>query len=236
MKTHLKIAFFFPLMLLKHRRFVREDGVKSLWRSLRFNLNYFTTSEALKLPVYISSNYRLKTLQGTITITEPLVTGMIRFGTYEIGTYDKKSDSGILDLKSGSQLTFHGKARFGVGCRISLNPDAHLSFGNDFVVTAASTFICSNRISFGQSCLLSWEILFMDTDLHMLLPKSSKPEEIHIGDRNWIGCRCTILKSTKTGANCVIGANSQLSKSYPGDKVLISGSPAKIVRENIDWK
>lgn len=236
MRTHFQIAILFPFILVKHHRLVREHGVKSLWKSLYFNLKQFSMSDALKLPVYVSSNYRLKSLAGKVILNGPFETGTVQFGMLEIGSYDKKSDVGIIDIKEGCTVTFEGKALFGVGCRISMNPGGHLSFGDNFVVTAASVFICSNRISFGHSCLLSWEILFMDTDLHTILPSSSKKEEIHIGDRNWIGCRCTILKSTKTGASCVIGANSQLRKAYPGNNLLIAGFPAKIVREQVDWK
>lgn len=235
-KTHFKIAFLFPFAILKHRYFVRKQGVKSLWKSLCFNLKQFSTADALKLPVFVSSNYRLKSLEGKVIMNPTIETGMVKFGTYEIGIYDGKTDVGIIDLKAGSTLTFEGNALFGVGCRISVNPEGHLSFGSDFVVTAASTFICSNRISFGKSCLLSWEILLMDTDLHTILPASKKKEEIHIGDRNWIGCRCTLLKSTETGTNCIIGANSQLSKVYQENNVLIAGVPAVIIRREVDWK
>ncbi len=236
MKTHLKIAMLFPAMLLKHRHFTRKHGMKSLWRSLRLNLRQFPLADALRLPIYVSSNYRLKSLDGKMILNAPIEPGIVKFGTYEIGTYNGATDTGIIDLKPDSTITFDGKALFGVGCRISVNASGHLRFGEDFVVTAASTFICSNLISFGKSCLLSWEILLMDTDLHTILPVSTKKEEIHIGDRNWIGCRCTLLKSTETGANCIIGANSQLRKAYHEDNVLIAGNPAAIVRREVNWK
>lgn len=235
MKTHLKIACLFVVAALQHRQFVRKEGAKSLWRSLYLNLNQFTLSEALKLPIYVHKSYRLKSISGKIIINQPLSRGLVKFGTFEIGTYDKKSDTGIIDLQGDSTLTFEGEALFGVGCRLSLNSGGHMSFGENFVVTASSTFICSNRITFGHSCLLSWENLFMDTDLHTIEPKSTKKEEIHIGNRNWIGCRCTILKGTETGENCVIGANSQISSSFTENDVLIAGIPAKIVKKGVSW-
>jgi acetyltransferase-like isoleucine patch superfamily enzyme len=42
----------------------------------------------------------------------------------------------------------------------------------------------------------------------------NEDREVIVGNRNWIGCRTTVLKGTKVGDNCVIGANSFLNKSF----------------------
>lgn len=56
-----------------------------------------------------------------------------------------------------------------------------------------------------------------------------------IDDNTIIGMGSTIMNGAKIGKNCMIGANSLVTKSIPcEDGVLIIGSPAKIVRKLTD--
>ena len=83
--------------------------------------------------------------------------------------------------------------------------------GRDFIVTGRSVILCTKRITFGDECLLSWDLLIMDTDWHSVISTAdsrilnpSKP--INVGNHVWIGCRSVILKgvsiSDKCGCSC----------------------------------
>ncbi|MCH2223361.1 MAG: hypothetical protein MK066_01235 [Crocinitomicaceae bacterium] len=235
MQKKLRLILTLPILLLRHRLFIFQYGIRAFRNSLRINFKHFDLKVAKHFPIYVSRNYVLKSLEGKIILPKEWQTGMIQFGTFEIGIYDSKTDKGIIDLKPSSQLIFEGRALLGVGCRISVNEKAKLTIGDDFTITASSTIICSNIIRFGVGCLLSWEILIMDSDLHTLLPKSEKLEEVHIGAKNWIGAKSTLLKSTKTGEGCIIGTSSLLSSSF-GDHVLIAGNPAKVLKDDVSWE
>lgn len=58
-----------------------------------------------------------------------------------------------------------------------------------------------------------------------------KKRPIIIGDGCFIGSNSIILKGTNLGKNCVVGAGSVVSGSFP-DNVIIAGNPAKIIKEN----
>jgi acetyltransferase-like isoleucine patch superfamily enzyme len=79
----------------------------------------------------------------------------------------------------------------------------------------------------------------MDTDFHKILDKSNKiineDKEITIGNKVWIGCRCTILKGASIKDNIVIGANSFISGIFNGSNQIIAGNPPKILKNDIDW-
>ena len=58
-----------------------------------------------------------------------------------------------------------------------------------------------------------------------------KKRPIIIGDGCFIGSNFIILKGTNLGKNCVVGAGSVVSGSFP-DNVIIAVNPAMIIKEN----
>lgn len=61
---------------------------------------------------------------------------------------------------------------------------------------------------------------------------------IVIGDNVWVGGNCMIVAGVKIGRNCVIGANSVVTRDVP-DYCLAVGAPAKVIkrydREKDEW-
>lgn len=55
-------------------------------------------------------------------------------------------------------------------------------------------------------------------------------KNIKIGKHCWIGGNVSILAGVELGDRVLVGANSVVSKSFPGN-VVIAGCPAKIIRE-----
>ena len=63
----------------------------------------------------------------------------------------------------------------------------------------------------------------------------NKSKNIRIGNHVWIGQNATILKNVQIPDNCIIGASSLVTKSFNKNNVIIAGSPAKIVKSNVNW-
>lgn len=55
-------------------------------------------------------------------------------------------------------------------------------------------------------------------------------KDIKIGKNCWIGGNVSILAGVELGDHVVVGANSVVTKSFPGH-VVIGGCPAKIIKE-----
>jgi serine acetyltransferase len=208
-----------------------------LLRSFYFNWQYFPFSVAIRLPILISPNVRLLKTKGVLEIQKDKIKfGLVRIGFGYVGIFDCKNSKAIWEVSG--KVIFRGQANIGHGSKISVGPKGTLNIGDNFCITAESSIVCFNHITIGDDCLLAWDVLIMDTDFHKVLKENVRINEdksIGIGKNNWIGCRTTILKGTKTGTGCIIGAQSLLNKDYEKKQVLIAGNPAKIIQENVEW-
>ena len=210
--------------------------LRSIPKTLRFNLHYFPLKTALKLPVVVSHRTYLRELHGKVELPEKVERAMIKIGFGDVGHYDRKRSRGIWQV-SGS-VSFGGKASIGHGSKISVR--GNLCLGDGFNMTAESTIVCAKEIRFGYDCLLSWDILVMDTDEHPLYNKDNErinPDKaIVVGDHVWIGCKCVLLKGAEVPDNTVVAAGTLLTSSLAGEHQVIGGNPPSVLKRDIRWE
>ena len=212
----------------------------NLLKTLYFNLHYFPLKTALRMPVFIYRRSELYKMKGRIVINAPVKTGMMKLGPHGLGTQDIFFERTMWEV-SGT-LVIKGKVSIGRGSKISVGKNATLTFGNNFTITGGSEIICHERITFGDDCLLSWDILMMDTDFHHVIneqgEKINAPKPITIGNHVWIGCRNTILKGSVIADNCIVSANSTITRQYDNTNCVIcgNGKEAKIIKKGINWE
>ena len=173
------------------RAFINLLKKVNLWKTVYFNFHYFPLKTAIKMPVFIYWRSELYKIQGKIIIDAPVTTGMVKFGAHGLGTQDLLYSRTMWEVMG--ILIIKGKANIGRGSKISVGKDAVLTLGDNFTITGDSEIICQKKISFGNNCLLSWDILIMDTDFHDVTNEKgdivNSPKPILIGDHVWIGCR-----------------------------------------------
>jgi acetyltransferase-like isoleucine patch superfamily enzyme len=205
------------------------------FKTIYFNFKYLPTKQAVIFPIAVSKTVHLMKTDGQIIFDCPVRPGMVRIGYGDVGIFDKKLSRSIWQV-SGT-VTFKGSADIGHGSKLSVG--GNLVLGDGFKITAESSIVASKKIEFGENCLLSWDVLIMDTDFHIVKDKSENilnpPTPITIGNKVWIGCRCTILKGADIPDNSVIGANSLVSKKLDKENATYGGQPARILREEITW-
>ena len=206
-------------------------------KSLIFNFKYLPFKQAVKLPIIISRYCSLLELDGEVIIKSSIIKpGMIMLGIGSLGIIDKKFNRSIIELGEKSKLILEGKIRLGNGFKISSNGEVII--GNNFVMTGDSKIFCAKKIIFGENCLVSWNVLIMDTDVHVIKFSNSlvnKDEEINIGNNVWVSCNSVILKGTTIKDNTVIGASSLVNKKFDMGNIILGGNPAKIVKKDIEW-
>lgn len=68
------------------------------------------------------------------------------------------------------------------------------------------------------------------------IPPQNGNRPIVVGDHVWFGARCLVSKGVHVADNCVIAANSSVIKSINTPNCVAGGYPARVLRENINWK
>lgn len=210
--------------------------VRSIPKSIRFNFHYFPLKTALKMPVVVSHRTYLRELHGKVTIPEDAETGSIRIGFGDVGHYDRKRSRTIWQVSG--EVDFKGRASIGHGSKISVR--GRLELGDKFNITAESTIVCAKEIRFGNDCLVSWDVLVMDTDEHPIYTKEgeriNEDRPIVVGDHVWIGCKCMLLKGAELPNHTILAAGTALRSAFRGEEQIIGGNPPSILKRDVSWE
>lgn len=142
--------------------------------------------------------------------------------------------SSLLRMDKGSVLNVNGTFSFMYGADVILFPGASLTLGKDSFVNSDCKIRCSKEIIIGEDCAISHDFTVMDSDVHFL-NGSNNTKKVTIGNHVWIGTRVTVLSGVSIGEGAVIAAGSLVKDDVPAH-TLVAGVPAKVVRENVEWK
>ena len=168
-----------------------------------------------------------------ICLTQPILFGWCNMRKSRLET--------SLYMGSESCIHFNGRGReimsIGYGSYIHVGAHAFLRIGNSFINREVK-IVCNKRITIGNGCIIAMGTVIRDNDggNHKILSATyinCKP--VTIGNNVWIGENAMILKGVTIGDGAIIAAGSLVTKDIP-PHCLAMGSPAKIVRENVEWQ
>lgn len=224
---------------LRITHLIRSLVKLSIIKTIIFNFRNFEFRTACLLPVFIYKHTECQCrVGGGFKLEAPPKTGMIQIGR-GTGGFCKKSYSTKLCIKGC--VVFKGSAIIFNGCHINVSQNGILTLGDKFELGCLSNVFVSNSITFGDDCLLSWNIDILDSDMHGMydlnsdnLRNPSKP--IKIGEHVWVGCRTLILKGVVIPDNTIVAASSTLRGTTLQMENTIIGDDCKILKKNITWK
>lgn len=114
--------------------------------------------------------------------------------------------------------------------------------GKDLWVTSRLFVHCQEvEVIIGNDCVFARETTIRNSDTHTIYSLEDKKrilnpnKSVYIDDHVWITQKCTILKGVHIPSNCIIGTCSVVTKSCATQNCILSGNPAKTVKENINW-
>lgn len=111
--------------------------------------------------------------------------------------------------------------------------------GNFNHIYATKKIIIGNNVLTADKVYISDNIhAYENINVPILKQTIIQKNEVYIGDGSWLGENVCVIGAT-IGKNCVIGANSVVTKNIP-DYSIVVGIPAKIIKrynfENNKWE
>lgn len=214
--------------------FWKINWIKTLW----FNLSILPFKKAVKCPVLVAYNVKVKNL-GKIIFKNKVYSGMISIGVIRISAIETNHNPTIFNNRG--TLTFAGRVKVHPGSILSIVPNASISLGNHVGFGANTKVICRKAIEIGNDVRISWNSQVLDSDFHFLynIDKNKyyqRTKEIIIGNNVFIGNGCTVGKGTVIPDGCVVSCISKVSGDFrtEGDNLLISGNPAKVIKKGVN--
>ena len=218
-----------------HRFWAAVKKLLSIPKTVYFNFVCFDWATARKLPVLVAYETRLKDLRrGRVAICCIPQRFMVKIGFG--GTDSIMPHRSNVYLPSG-QVRFHGHADLSEG--ISLSNTGEMDIGANCFTNVNCTLWCSQHVSIGNDFTAGWNVLIRDSDGHCMMENGeAKPctKPIRIGNHCWVGSDSTVMKGSEMGNDSVLAMRSLLNKPWPQEHILLAGTPARPVKENISWQ
>lgn len=165
-----------------------------------------------------------------------VIRGTLNFGVFSNRLGLDPGARGVLRIYKGGLFLSEDKVRIARDCKVYVA--GNLTIGEGTYINPNTMIVAKNSVSIGKECAISWNCQIIDDDMHSFvidgeIMRSSRP--IVIGDHVWIGSNVTILKGVTVGDNSVIASGSTVTKDVPASS-LFAGTPAKLLRESVQWK
>jgi acetyltransferase-like isoleucine patch superfamily enzyme len=127
------------------------------------------------------------------------------------------------------------------GLRFSglLYGDASLSIGDATSINNGSFVVEDGGIVIGTDCMFSHEVHLQACDQHGIVDIDNMAivndkRMISVGDHVWLGRRALLCPGTQIGNGSVAAAGAVVTRRF-GERVIVAGNPARIIREGVTW-
>ncbi len=215
-------------------RFWKINWIKTLW----FNFKILPFNQALKCPIIIAYNTKIKSI-GNIIFTNDIYTGMVSLGVIRLSSFETTAIPLIFNNKG--TLNIGGRLKIHPGSVISIVKNATMTTGDRVGFGAGSKIICRKSITLGNDVRCSWNVQILDSDFHFLynIEKDKyypRTKDIVIGNNIFVGNGCTIGKGTILPDGCVVSCISKVSGDFTkqSENLLIAGNPAIVIKKGVN--
>ena len=206
-------------------------------KSLYFNFRYLPFKQAIYMPVWITSNFRIHGLKrGQLILHQPYRKSVFLGDCGSPGLQEMK---GGLYFTHNTKLILHGFTVISQGSVLRMDAGATIELGKNFYCNKNCYFRASQNIAFGDDCLLGWNVQINTSDGHAIIhngEQSNSESPVTIGDHVWITSNTILTKGVSVADGCIIAQGAVVTKSIEEQNCLIGGVPAKIISTNIEWR
>lgn len=209
----------------------------NLIKSIYFNFSYLPFKHAVYLPIWITTNFKvMKLKRGQIVLDAPLRKNFF-FG--DCGSVGLQEFKGGLYLDDGAKLYLKTMCVISQGTVLRCDKNATIELGKNFYCNKNCYLRSSEKIVFGDECSLGWNVQLNDNGGHVVKynGKTSKQKgSITIGNHVWLTSNTIVTKDVNIADGCIVAQGGIVTKSITEPNSLVAGIPAKVIKNNVEWK
>lgn len=163
------------------------------------------------------------------------LTLIFRKTSIKCGVMLAKYKGAYLRVSKGSFMRIGSGVKVGEDTMISTLNGGRLEIEDHVSIGRWNAIVCHKNIYIGRGTIFGPNVLVYDHD-HVfngtkgVEKKKFNTEPITIGKNCWIGANVVILKGTKIGDRCVVGAGCVLKGSYSDDSLIIQERQTKVTQ------
>lgn len=203
-------------------------SISSWCTFLRINFLSNRVLRKIRIPLLYKRNTIIQIDDGA----KMILSARITTGTKQVKK--SKLETRIL-LEKDSQLVVDGSFNVYSGSYIRVVPKGKLILHGGFINENVQ-ITAGDVIEIGSGFTCGRDVVIRSYDGHTICQEGyNVSEPIKIGKHVWIGQGATILKGVSIGDGAIIAAGAIVTKDVPA-KTIVAGVPAKVVRENVNWK
>lgn len=141
-----------------------------------------------------------------------------------------------LEIHDGP-LTRYGTMPYNLryGAYIEIVNGGRLTIGQG-AANVGLTIMCAKEVTIGNGVRIGRNVSIRDWNgSHVIINDHYRNHApVRIEDHVWLCTGCTIMPGVTVGEGSVVAANATVTKDVPPHS-LVGGSPAKVIKENIEW-
>ncbi|MEG1256978.1 acyltransferase [Clostridium sp.] len=138
-----------------------------------------------------------------------------------------------IEIGNKAKLLLGKMVRVRSGSKIKVRNGAEIQIGDNTSLNHGCMVISHEKIIIGKGVQFGPNVLIYDHD-HDFRAKNGlkelkyKTSPVEIGDNVWIGANVVILRGTRIGNNCVVGAGSVIKDKFADNTVIVQKKETRI--------
>lgn len=131
-----------------------------------------------------------------------------------------------ISMNRGGRLSIGYGFKMRDGAKLRVRKNAECFISENVSVGSNCVVVCREKIKIGSNTQLAQNVQIYDHDHDFrnadgLAAMNYNTSCVEIGDNVWIGANVVILRGTKIGDNCVIGAGSVIKGTFSDGSVIV---------------
>lgn len=207
-------------------KFIRINFRKNTFIDFKAG-NYIITKKSVVFDIHKSAK---------IIVNAPFIYGNAPVKGLTMPTCLRMEKGTVLEIHNGP-LTRYGAVPYNLryGAYIEIVNGGKLTIGQG-AANVGLTIMCAKEITIGNGVRIGRNVSIRDWNgPHVIVNSTYRNHApVHIGDHVWLCSGCTVMPGVTIGEGAVVAANAMVTKDVP-PHTLVGGSPAKVLKENIEW-